>query len=141
MIVSSKTVKPQNVSAWAVEQLALPDHLGGLDTGVPPRVLADGRDPLRRGLACSGHPVQPPDPSPGEYQADRCQHKPDDDTQDHADLLMRRLPAPRRVRRCRATLAGAPNGPLPVQGTQTRRDHRVGRRAARSAIFRHLTGW
>ena len=53
MIVSSSTMKPQNVAACAapghrpLQQLALPDHLGGLDLHVPARVLADGRDPLR----------------------------------------------------------------------------------------------
>ena len=49
--------------------------------------------------------------------ARRRQRDPDDDTQDHADLLMRRLPAPRRVRHCRADTSGSCAAPLPVQGT------------------------
>jgi hypothetical protein len=102
-----------------LEQLPLPDHLGGLDPHVPARVLPHRRDPLRRGLASTGHPVQPPHPPPGERKGNHCQHKPDDDTQDHADLLMRRRP-----RRGAGGIAGPAltagarlAGPLPVQGT------------------------
>ncbi len=95
-----------------LEQLALPDHLGGLGFHVPAGMLSHGGDPLRRGLARPGHPVQPPQPLPGERGGGRRQHKPDDDTQDHADLLMRRLPA----RGARQAFAGRRRRLVPVAG-------------------------
>ena len=114
MIVSSRTMKPQKVSACAtpgtdhLQQLALPDHLGGLDLGVPARMLADRGDPLRGWLAGPGDPVQPPQPLPGQCERDHGEGQPDDDAHGHADLLGK-CPVP--------AYAGAAWRPLPPART------------------------
>jgi hypothetical protein len=69
-----------------LEQLALPEHLGGLRFGVTGGVRADGFDPLGRRLPGPAQPVEPPQPTPGHRGRDRGQGESDDDAQDQGDL-------------------------------------------------------
>jgi hypothetical protein len=70
-----------------LEQLALPDHLGGLRRHVPAGMLAYGLDPLGGRLPAQRQPLQPPQPTPGDRERDHSQHQADGHPQDHANLL------------------------------------------------------
>ena len=74
MIVSSKIVKPQNVRKCAVpgtvhfSSLRCPRTSVVSDPDVAARMLADGRDPVRRRLPAEGQPLEPPHPAPGDRE-------------------------------------------------------------------------
>ena len=72
------------------QQLALAENLGGLGLRAAARMLPDGRDPLRGGLAAPAEPVEPPQPAAGDREGDHGQGKSDDDPQRQIDLRGRR---------------------------------------------------
>ena len=70
-----------------LQQLALPDHLGGLRRHVPAGMRAHRRDPLGGGLPAARQPLQPPQPAPGDRERRGREEKPDDDPYKHRQPL------------------------------------------------------